>query len=69
MIGIAPRFQPDLRFARATVNGEFGVVGYDGDGHPVSVVSFDLIGHRIAAVRVVSNPEKLQRVPHLPPGD
>lgn len=63
MIGIAPRFPRDLTVVHASVNGGAGIVAYDQDGHPFSVVSFDLVDGRIAAVRVISNPDKLRAVP------
>lgn len=63
MIGLAPRFPRDLTVVPASVNGGVGVVAYDPEGHPFSVVSFDLIDRRIAAVRIVSNPDKLRAVP------
>lgn len=46
----------------AMVNGEPGVVVYD-HGHPVGVITFQIMGGQIAQVYLLVNPEKLQAVP------
>lgn len=50
----------------APVNGRHGIVGYYPDGRPQGVVTFEIAGERIQAIRIVVNPEKLESVPPLP---
>jgi RNA polymerase sigma-70 factor (ECF subfamily) len=47
------------------VNGEPGVVSYL-DGHPYSVVTFDVANGRINSIYIVTNPKKLEHLSHLP---
>jgi RNA polymerase sigma-70 factor (ECF subfamily) len=47
-----------------TINGQPGVVSYV-DGRPFSAVSFDIAKSRITAIYLVTNPDKLNRVPAL----
>jgi RNA polymerase sigma-70 factor (ECF subfamily) len=55
---------PQTLFRRlAQINGQSGMVTYL-EGHPFSVVTVDIADERIAAVYIVTNPEKLA---HLPP--
>jgi RNA polymerase sigma-70 factor, ECF subfamily len=53
----------DIRLTQ--INGDPGIVSYL-NGKPYSVLTFDASEDRIHAVYVVSNPEKLARVPPLP---
>lgn len=46
------------------INGRPGIVSYV-DGHPFSVFSLDISEDLIAAIYVVTNPEKLKRLPQL----
>jgi RNA polymerase sigma-70 factor (ECF subfamily) len=46
------------------INGAPGVVTYL-DGRPISVLGFDVDDRRIAAVYIVTNPDKLSRLPLL----
>jgi RNA polymerase sigma-70 factor (ECF subfamily) len=48
----------------AEVNGEPGVIGYL-DRKPFSVVTLDLYEGHIRAIYIVTNPEKLSRLPEL----
>jgi RNA polymerase sigma-70 factor, ECF subfamily len=58
------RTVPPGHFARpARVNGGPGVVGYFADGRPQGVVTLDVVDGGIRAVRIVVNPEKLEKVP------
>lgn len=45
------------------VNGEPGIVARYADGRPLSVMSLALVEGRIAAIRIVNNPDKLSAVP------
>lgn len=47
------------------INGELGVVTYLA-GRPRSVVTFAMAGDRITAIYLVTNPDKLARLPPLP---
>jgi RNA polymerase sigma-70 factor (ECF subfamily) len=48
------------------INGRPGLIGYFGDGSPQGVVTFDIAGGSIRAIRLVVNPEKLRAVAPLP---
>jgi RNA polymerase sigma-70 factor (ECF subfamily) len=49
---------------RAQINGAPGLVSYL-NGKPFSVVTFDATEHRIRAIYIVTNPEKLAHMPDL----
>ena len=53
-----------ISLRRTLVNGQPGVIAYAPDGRVVSVMSLDVAGGEIVAVRSVVNPDKLR---HLPP--
>jgi RNA polymerase sigma-70 factor, ECF subfamily len=55
----------DLQIHLTQVNGDPGIVSYL-NGKPYSVLTFDASEDHIYAVYVVTNPEKLARVPPLP---
>ncbi len=48
---------------RAEVNGQPGAVYVAGDGRPVAVLALDVVDGQIAALRAVTNPDKLTHVP------
>ncbi|MDQ4058368.1 MAG: hypothetical protein M3124_04515 [Actinomycetota bacterium] len=48
------------------VNGQPGAMLLDSDGHPVVVISVDIVDDLVQAVRAVSNPDKLR---YLDPGE
>jgi RNA polymerase sigma-70 factor (ECF subfamily) len=59
------REQPQIRFAFAKINGLAGIIFYDGN-RPFQTVALEAAEDgSIAAVYVVRNPEKLERVPLL----
>jgi RNA polymerase sigma-70 factor, ECF subfamily len=62
MRGRAPAFS-SLRHVE--VNGQPGAVLLDPDGHPVVVISVDIVDGLVQTVRAVINPDKLR---HLEPG-
>ena len=47
------------------INGQAGVVSYL-EGRPFSVVTLDIADGRVRGIYIVSNPEKLARLPGLP---
>jgi RNA polymerase sigma-70 factor (ECF subfamily) len=55
----------DMQIRVTQINGDPGIVSYL-NGKPYSVLTFDASEDRIHAVYVVTNPEKLARVPPLP---
>jgi RNA polymerase sigma-70 factor (ECF subfamily) len=59
---------PGWTASPATVNGGPGLVARDADGRPYAVLALEPAGRRIAAVRVVVNPDKLHGVPDGAPG-
>jgi len=64
-VGLIRKAPPGLRTRFMTVNGQPGLVNYiDGHAHSVAVAEID--GGRLRAIRIVSNPDKLRRLPPLP---
>ena len=55
----------DLVTQVAQINGEPGVVSYR-NGTPYSVLTFGINGDRICAIYILTNPDKLTRLPELP---
>jgi RNA polymerase sigma-70 factor (ECF subfamily) len=49
----------------ARINGEPGFVGYV-NGKPFSAITIDVCDGRIQGIYIVTNPEKLSRIPNLP---
>jgi len=65
-LGAAQKLLPKNLHTRLTqINGDPGIVSYL-NGTPYSVLTFDASEDRIHAIYVVTNPEKLARVPPLP---
>jgi RNA polymerase sigma-70 factor, ECF subfamily len=65
IIGGLKKFVPDNLLRRIVqVNGQPGVVSYL-DGRPFSVVTLEVGEYGIRAIYVVTNPEKLSRLPRL----
>jgi RNA polymerase sigma-70 factor (ECF subfamily) len=44
------------------VNGQPGVVGFDADGRPATLITVDVVDDRVRTVWAVVNPDKLARV-------
>jgi RNA polymerase sigma-70 factor (ECF subfamily) len=63
LLGFMPLLPAGWSANPATVNGRPGLVMRLADGAPFAVLSLDVIGGRIAALRFVNNPDKLHRVP------
>lgn len=66
ILGSFRRFVPQgmvRHFVR--VNGEAGLVNYL-DGKPHSVLTLEIVGGQIQTIYIVTNPEKLSRLPELP---
>lgn len=64
LLGLLSKAPPTFVVRLARVNGGPGIIGYV-DGHPLNVLTFDVVGGRIRAIRIVLNPEKLRAVPPL----
>jgi RNA polymerase sigma-70 factor (ECF subfamily) len=56
------RGRADATFAPARVNGQPGRILRHGDGTVDAVFAFDVVDGRIAAIRIVRNPEKLRHL-------
>jgi RNA polymerase sigma-70 factor (ECF subfamily) len=66
--GALKKFVPqERRFRNATINGQPGVIGYDGD-RAVQVLAFAISGQRIESIYVINNPEKLAHISGLAGG-
>lgn len=63
-LGLAKKAPPEFSVRHALINGGAGLISYVG-GRPLNVLTFDISGERIEAVRIVVNPEKLGAVPPL----
>ncbi len=61
LIGIARKAPPSLRLHSCMVNGQPGV-WMEIDGVVNGVMTWDIDADRIAAIRIVSNPDKLQHI-------
>jgi len=64
MGGLRTTVPKDLVVRAAQINGERGLVGYL-NGKPFSVLTLHLNDGRIQAIYIVTNPEKLSRVPEF----
>ena len=63
LLGFArSRDELELSMRLAHVNGQPGAVFFKPDGSPFSVISLDVAGGAITAVRSVVNPDKLSRI-------
>ncbi len=65
LTGILGNIPPDFAVRQTRVNGRPGLVGYFGDGSVQSVASIEVSEGSITAIRLVVNPEKLEKVPPL----
>jgi RNA polymerase sigma-70 factor, ECF subfamily len=65
LLGILREVPPDFVTSQGQINGQPGIVGFAG-GHPMGVLTLDILDGRIRAIRIVVNPEKLRAVPPLP---
>lgn len=63
LMGVASKIPNNVSYRIKSVNGQPGIVNYVG-AHPMSVLTFRIEDHRIAAIYAVLNPEKLT---HLMP--
>ncbi len=62
LLGVLTKAPPDLTARLAPVNGQPGFI-VEVNGHLTNVTVLDLADGRIQAVRIVANPDKLQRLP------
>ena len=68
LVGVARLGPPGWTAGPATVNGGPGLVARDAHGRPFAVLALEPAGERIAAVRVIVNPDKLHGGPDGAPG-
>ena len=67
MLGASKKLMPkDVVRSFAEINGQAGVVAYH-QGRVFGVLTLDVAEGRIQSIYIVSNPDKLERMPHLPP--
>ena len=66
LLGVMREAPPGLVLRWLPVNGRLGLVGYFADGRPQSVATLEAADGSIRAIRLVVNPEKLEKVPPLP---
>jgi RNA polymerase sigma-70 factor (ECF subfamily) len=62
LLGFVPLAPAGWSAAPAPINGGPGLLVRAADGSPFAAMAFDLDGGRIAAIRIVVNPDKLQRI-------
>ncbi len=61
-----PRHRPVISsYRRAAINGQPGFIAYS-EGKPYATITFEVDHDRIRTIYLVSNPEKLQRLPPAP---
>ncbi|MEW6636675.1 MAG: RNA polymerase sigma-70 factor [Actinomycetota bacterium] len=66
LLGVTVRAPEGLVVRFVRVNGQPGFISYHADGSPQGAAVFDISsGGRIAAIRLVVNPEKLRSIPPL----
>jgi RNA polymerase sigma-70 factor (ECF subfamily) len=61
LIHVAKTFPAGVQIREATLNGQPGII-FEQEGEVTSAVVVDVLGGRIAGIRVVANPEKLAAV-------
>jgi RNA polymerase sigma-70 factor (ECF subfamily) len=65
VVGGLRRLVPSAFVRRSVeVNGQPGIASFV-DGHPFSVMTLDVFEGRICRIYVITNPEKLRRIPPL----
>lgn len=67
LIALIRRAPEGWSVSQVTVNGSPGFVAYGKDSRPIAVLALDLFEDRIAAIRIMRNPDKLRAVPELTP--
>ncbi|SDW79009.1 RNA polymerase sigma-70 factor [Paenibacillus sp. CF384] len=60
--GLLAKLPQDYTYVLSEVNGETGIVGYDGDGQPNNVHSFEIADGQISSFYIVVNPDKLRHI-------
>ncbi len=63
-VGILKKTPADFQVRPAEINGQPGVITYQGP-RPIAAASFEVLDGQICGIRAVNNPEKLQRLPTL----
>ena len=66
LLGVRKKFLPtELIRQVVQINGKPGIVGYV-NGRPYGVITINVVDGRIRNIYIVSNPDKLYRLPNLP---
>lgn len=63
LVALVRRAPRDWTITRVTINGDPGFVAYEEDGEPIVAVALEMSEIRIAAIRLIRNPDKLRVVP------
>jgi RNA polymerase sigma-70 factor (ECF subfamily) len=58
-----PRIPPGWTASPAIINAGPGIITRDAAGKPFAIMSFEITDGRIAAIRIVSNPDKFHGIP------
>lgn len=64
MLGLMKKAPEHFGARLVRVNGQPGVVTYDG-GKPFMAGTFDVLDGKVCGIRIVNNPDKLQRLPSI----
>ena len=64
LVGLMKRAPEKFEVRLAKINGQPGVLTYD-DGKPYSAATFEILDGKVCGIRIVNNPDKLQRCPSL----
>jgi RNA polymerase sigma-70 factor (ECF subfamily) len=64
IFGLLRKAPPKVTSRIAHLNGQPGVISYL-DGRPLNAITFHVVAGRIEAIYIVTNPDKLQRLPEM----
>ncbi len=65
LVGLVRRAPDGWSVSQVAINGSPGFIAYDTDGSPIAAIALELAGSRIAAIRLIRNPDKLRGVPRM----
>ncbi len=63
LVSLMRRAPRNWTITRVAINGDPGFVAYDNDGEPIAAVALEMSESRVAAIRLIRNPDKLRVVP------
>ncbi len=62
LVGLMKKAPEKFEARLAQINGQPGVLTY-ADGRPYSAATFEILDGKVCGIRIVNNPDKLQRLP------